>query len=58
MLVEDRIIIENKTVDTVQPIHEAQVLTYLKMKECKLGFLFNWNVPVLTKGIRRIVNNL
>jgi GxxExxY protein len=58
MLVEDRIIIENKTVDTLLPIHEAQLLTYLKMKECKLGYLFNWNVPVLTKGIRRIVNNL
>jgi len=58
MLVDDRIIIENKTVEMLLPIHEAQLLTYLKMKECKLGYLFNWNVPVLMKGIRRIVNNL
>lgn len=58
MLVDNRIIIENKTVETLLPIHEAQLLTYLKMKECKLGFLLNWNVPVFTKGIRRIVNNL
>src|SRR6185369_15101458 len=50
MLVQGLIIIENKTVDHILPIHEAQLLTYLKMKGCHLGYLFNWNVPVLKDG--------
>ena len=58
MIVEDCVIIENKTVEKRMPIHEAQLLNYLKMKNCKLGFLLNWNVSVLREGIKRIVNNL
>jgi GxxExxY protein len=58
MIVEDSIIIENKTVEKLMPIHEAQLLTYLKMKNCKLGFLFNWHVPRMKDGIKRMVNNL
>ena len=58
MLVENMIIIENKTVDHVLPIHEAQLLTYLRMKHCHLGYLLNWHVPVIKDGIRRMVNNL
>ncbi len=58
MIVEDSIIIENKTVDKILPIHEAQLLTYLKMKNCKLGFLLNWNVSRMKDGIKRMVNNL
>jgi GxxExxY protein len=58
MLVEGLIIIENKTVEHILPIHEAQLLTYLKMKGCRLGYLFNWNVPVMKDGIKRMVNNL
>lgn len=58
MLVENKIIIENKAVERLLPIHEAQLLTYLKMKGCRLGFLVNWNVPVLKDGIKRMVNNL
>ena len=58
MLVEDSVIIENKTVEKLLPIHEAQLLTYLKMKDCRLGYLLNWNVPVMKEGIKRIVNNL
>ena len=58
MLIENLIIIENKTVEHVLPIHEAQLLTYLKMKGCHIGYLFNWNVPVLKDGIKRMVNNL
>jgi GxxExxY protein len=57
MLIEGLIIIENKTVDHILPIHEAQLLTYLKMKGCRLGYLLNWNVPVMKDGIRRMVNN-
>ncbi len=53
MLVEDAIIIENKTVDEIAPIHEAQLLTYLKLRQCSLGFLLNWNVALMKHGIRR-----
>ena len=58
MIVEDSIIIENKTVDKIAPIHEAQLLTYLKLTDLKLGFLLNWNVPLMKDGIKRMVNNL
>lgn len=58
MIVEELIIIENKTVERLLPIHEAQLLTYLKMRGCRLGYLLNWNVPMLKEGIKRLVNNL
>jgi GxxExxY protein len=58
MLVEDVVIIENKTVEKVLPIHEAQLLTYLKLKDCRLGYLINWNVPLIRNGIHRMVNKL
>jgi GxxExxY protein len=53
MLVENSIIIENKTVDEIAPIHEAQLLTYLKLWQGRLGFLLNWNVELMKHGIRR-----
>lgn len=58
MLIEDLIIIENKAVERILPIHEAQLLTYLKMKNCHLGYLLNWNVSVMKDGIKRMVNGL
>ena len=58
MLVEDCVIIENKTVDQLLPIHQAQLLTYLKLRDCRLGFLLNWNVTLMKHGIKRMVNNL
>lgn len=58
MLVEGCILIENKTVDQLLPIHEAQLLTYLKLRNCRLGFLLNWNVTLMKHGIKRVVNNL
>ena len=58
MLIDDSVIIENKTVDALQPINEAQLLTYLKMKKLRLGYLLNWNVPLMKHGIKRMVNNL
>lgn len=58
MLVEDCIIIENKTVDQILPIHQVQLLTYLKLRDCRLGFLLNWHVPLMKHGIKRMVNNL
>ncbi len=58
MVVENGVLIENKTVDLLLPIHEAQMLTYLKLRDCRLGFLLNWNVRLMKNGIRRMVNNL
>ena len=58
MLVGDAVLIENKTVEKLLPIHEAQLLTYLKMRKCKLGFILNWNVSRMKDGIKRMVNNL
>lgn len=58
MIVEDSIIIENKTVEKLLPIREAQLLTYLKMRGCKLGYLLNWNVTLMKDGIKRMVNHL
>ncbi len=56
--VEDSIIVENKSVDKTLPVHEAQLLTYLKLRRCKIGFLLNWNVPLMKQGIKRMVNGL
>jgi GxxExxY protein len=53
--VENCIIVENKTVDRFLPIHTAQLLTYLKLSKCPLGFLLNWNVRNMTDGIRRMI---
>jgi len=58
MKIQDQIIIENKTVESLLPIHKAQLLTYLKLANLKLGFLLNWNVTLMKDGIKRIVNNL
>ncbi|WP_298036029.1 GxxExxY protein [uncultured Desulfuromonas sp.] len=58
LVVEDVVIIELKAVHKIEPIHEAQMLTYLKMSELKLGLLLNFNVPLMRDGIRRIVHNL
>ena len=58
MLVEDLVIVENKTVENFLPIHEAQLLTYMKLRDCRIGFLLNWNVRLMKNGIRRMVNKL
>ncbi|HTF93857.1 MAG TPA: GxxExxY protein [Verrucomicrobiae bacterium] len=57
-LVEKTVILELKAVDGLLPIHEAQLLTYLKLGGWPIGLLINFNVPVLKKGIKRMVNNL
>jgi GxxExxY protein len=56
IVVEELIIVELKTVEKLLPIHEAQLLTYLKLTDKKLGLLLNFNVPVLRNGIKRIRN--
>ena len=53
MIVEDCILIENKAVDHISPVHKAQILTYLKLKGYWLGFLLNWNVIRMKDGIHR-----
>jgi GxxExxY protein len=58
MFVDDSIIIENKTVEEVLPIHLAQLLTYLKLKDCRLGFLLNWLVKLIKNGIMRVANGI
>jgi GxxExxY protein len=58
MLVENSVIVENKAVDQLTGLHEAQLLTYLKLKGCWLGFLLNWNTVRMKYGIRRIVNGV
>ncbi len=58
IIVENKVIIEVKSVEALNDVHLAQILTYLKLSECKLGMLINFNVAFLKNGIRRIVNNL
>ena len=57
LLVENQVIVELKTVESLAPIHEAQLLSYLKLSGCAVGLLINFNVRVLKNGIRRIVYN-
>lgn len=57
VLVEKSVIVELKAVEQLLPIHEAQLLSYLKLSGCRVGLLINFNVPVLKQGIRRLVNN-
>jgi GxxExxY protein len=54
-LVEDKVVVELKAVESVLPVHEAQLLTYLKLTGCRVGLLINFNVPVLKDGITRRV---
>lgn len=56
--VEDRLIVELKAVEDLTEIHTAQVLTYLKLTDVRLGLLINFNVPALWRGVRRVVNHL
>lgn len=55
MIVEDRVIVEFKAVETMNPIYDAQLITYLKLTGIRLGFLINFNVVHLKDGIKRIV---
>ena len=58
LVINKMIVVENKTVEKLLPIHQAQLLTYLKLSGYNLGFLLNWNVTIMKDGIKRIVNNL
>jgi GxxExxY protein len=56
IFVEDKIVIEVKAVEALNEVHLAQILTYLKLTNCKFGLLLNFNVAKMTDGIRRVIN--
>ena len=58
LVIDDKILVEVKSVETLAPVHYAQTLTYLKLSGLKLGLLINFNTSVFKDGIHRIVNNL
>jgi GxxExxY protein len=55
LIVEDRVIIEVKSIDALSRVHDAQILTYLKLSGCRIGFLMNFNVPLFKQGLKRFV---
>ena len=55
LFVEGKIVVELKAIDRLNPIHGATLMTYLRLSETKIGLLINFNVPVLTDGVRRLV---
>lgn len=57
MLIEDQIIVENKAVKELEPVHRAQLLTYLRLSGKSLGFLVNWHTALVKDGLHRIVHN-
>ena len=58
LLIDNKVIVELKVVDRLAPIHDAQVLTYLKLTGCKLALLMNFNVLLMKDGIKRLAKNL
>ncbi|HEX5839880.1 MAG TPA: GxxExxY protein [Anaerolineales bacterium] len=54
-LINGLVIVEHKTVETLLPVHEAQLLTCMKLSGCKIGFLLNWNVALMKHGLKRFV---
>lgn len=58
LLVENRLVVELKAVDKMIPVYRAQLLSYLKLSQLKVGLIINFNVPRLTEGVTRVVNQL
>ena len=58
IIVENKLILEIKTVDFINDVHKAQLLTYLKMTNCKLGLLINFRTDIFKDGVKRVVNGL
>lgn len=56
ILIEDKIIVELKSVQSINPLHKAQLLTYLKLSQKRVGLLLNFNVPSLREGVTRLIN--
>jgi len=57
MRIDPLVLVENKTLEKILPIHLAQLLTYLKLSGLSLGLIINWNVILLREGIKRVVRN-
>ncbi|MGA1823226.1 MAG: GxxExxY protein [bacterium] len=55
IVVEEKVVLELKVIDTIATIHEAQLLTYLKLSGMKVGLIINFNVPILKEGIKRLI---
>jgi GxxExxY protein len=58
IIIENKLILEIKSVEALNEVHFAQLLTYLKLTDCKLGLLINFNVALIKNGIKQVVNNL
>jgi len=58
IIVDDKFIVEIKSVEALNDVHLAQLLTYLKLSDCKLGLLINFNVKLLKEGVRKVVNGI
>ena len=58
VLIENKVIVELKSIEALAPVHYKQVQTYLKLTGCKLALLVNFNVALIKEGIHRIVNHL
>ena len=58
LVVDGKVIVEIKSIDAISPVHRKQLLTYLRLKEKRLGLLINFNVELIRDGITRVVNNL
>jgi iron complex transport system substrate-binding protein len=58
LVVENAVVVELKSVEQIAPVHSKQLLTYLRLLDCRLGLLINFGAPVMKDGIKRIVNNL
>lgn len=58
VIIEDKLIVELKSIEVLASVHYKQVQTYLKLTGCKLGLLINFNTPLIKEGIHRIVNKL
>ena len=56
LIIEDKFIVEIKSVESLNDIHLAQILTYLRLSNCKLGLLINFNVTLLKNGVKRVIN--
>jgi GxxExxY protein len=56
LMIEDKLILELKAVENITDLHLAQLLTYLKLSNCKLGMVINFNVPLFKNGVKRVIN--
>ena len=58
LVVERKVVVELKSVELIAPVHKKQLLTYLRLADCRLGFLINFGAELIKNGISRVVNNL